>query len=110
MSENRRLKHADALRKEILVTRIELRREQLKMSAATLKANLRQSAPRLTDLPSLLQTGMAIVLPCGIYFGSRRRVKVSEAIRIGLAALRLVNRVMPLVHSGRLTRIREQTF
>jgi hypothetical protein len=110
MSENRRLKHSDALQKEILVTRIELRREQLKMSAATFKANLRRSAPALNGIPSALQTLGAIVLPCGIYFGSRRRVKVSEAIRIGLAAMHLVQRFMPLVRPAMRKTIRERTF
>lgn len=94
MPEKRRLKQAQAIRKEVLVTRIELRREQLMMSADNLRAVLRDSTASARLHPAW-QTLMTLAIPCGAYFASGRRAKLSEAVKLGLSLAEFVNRVIP---------------
>jgi hypothetical protein len=94
MPEKQRLNQAQAIRKEVLVTRIELRREQLMMSADNLRAVLRGNTAS-DRLHPVWQTLMTLAIPCGAYFASGRRAKLSEAVKVGLSLAEFLNRVIP---------------
>jgi len=38
---------------------------------------------------------MTLAIPCGAYFASGRRAKLSEAVKLGLSLAEFVNRVIP---------------
>jgi hypothetical protein len=95
MSEERRLKPAHAIRKAVLVTRIELRREQLKLSSDRLRAALRSSSSTSSArIHPAWQALMTLALPCGAYFASGRRGSLAEAVRFGWSLAELLNRVL----------------
>lgn len=96
MFQYRRVKRANALRKEILTTRIELRREQLRCQAASLKAGFRADTAS-NGVNPLVQTLLSVAAPACIYFASRRRISLPESVRLGSAAVAFIRRILPVI-------------
>jgi hypothetical protein len=93
MLEERRLKPAHAIQKAVLVTRIELRREQLKLSSHRLRAALRSNGTSSARIHPAWQALMSVALPCGAYLASGRRGSLPEAVRLGWSMAQFLNRM-----------------
>lgn len=95
MFETKRLKNIRALEKELLITRIELRREQLNYRVRSIskgfKAKLKETGKTLA-LPAIA----SVVIPGAISLISRGRIKPAKASRMGVSAMQILGSAIPI--------------
>lgn len=96
MLEKKQLNNIHALEKELLVTRIELRREQLNYRAKSLSRGLKEKL-KDTGKTLALPAVASLVIPGAICLATRGRIKPARAARIGLITVQLLNSALPLL-------------
>lgn len=94
-----RSKRERELRKAILITRIELRREQLAMASESIKTRVFtkiKDAKNNFAVPAVA----SLLIPAAICLASRGKVKPAQAAKYGVLAFQIVNNALPLIPSA----------